>query len=104
MKKQMWSGKNKLDPSESQSPSTIGHSSLQSKFAKKLHTHTHTKQEWILSFQNQCLLIVEPLPCSTACIVFLHSTKKTTNIILNFHIELIVSLSPPQNFLSKTFL
>jgi hypothetical protein len=67
-------GKNKIYPSESQSPSTIGHSSLQSKFANKLHTHT--KQEWILSFQNQCLLIVEPLPCSTACIVFLNSTKK----------------------------
>ncbi len=71
---------------------------------QKNYTHTHTKQEWILSFQNQCLLIVEPLPCSTTCIVFLHSTKKTTNIILNFHIELIVSLSPPQSFLSKTFL
>jgi hypothetical protein len=71
---------------------------------QKNYTHTHTKQEWILSFQNQCLLIVEPLPCSTTCIVFLHSTKKTTNIILNFHIELIVSLlSPPQSFLSKTF-
>jgi hypothetical protein len=64
--------------------------------------YTHTQN--ILSFQNQCLLIVEPLPCSTTCIVFLHSTKKTTNIILNFHIELIVSLSPPQSFLSKTFL
>jgi hypothetical protein len=62
----MCSGKNKIYPLESQSPSTIGHSSLQSKFAKKLYTHT--KQEWILSFQNQCLLIVEPLPCSTACI------------------------------------
>jgi hypothetical protein len=36
-------------PSESQSPSIIGHSSLQSKFAKKLHTHTQNKSGYLAS-------------------------------------------------------
>jgi hypothetical protein len=48
-------GKNKIYPSESQSPSTIGHSSLQSKFAKKLHTHTQNKSGYLASKINASL-------------------------------------------------
>jgi hypothetical protein len=100
----MWNGKNKIYPLESQSPSIIGHSSLQSKFAKKLHTHTHTKQKWILSFQNQCLLIVEPLPCSIACIVFLHSTKKNNKHYTKLSHRINSELITTSKFPFKSFL